>query len=205
MDLFSNPDTYIEIEIEDGQVIYYESFFEPDEADKLFKKFRDEIDWKQDHINMFGNEIPLPRKTAWYGDQGKSYIYSGIKNEPSEWTNTLLDVKERVESKCDNSFNSLLMNKYKDGKDKLSWHADDEPELDPTCSIASISFGSERDFAIKHKTKTEQKKKFPLHHGSLLIMKPPMQQFWLHQVPPRPNINQVRINLTFRYINIPDA
>ena len=201
LNLFSN--TPQELDIEDGGLLYYDAFLNPGRSDELFEYFMKNIKWKQDVINMFGKDIPLPRETAWYGDSGTSYIYSGIKNDPSDWTKTLLEVKNRIESVCDNTFNSLLMNKYRDGNDKLSWHSDDEPELDKYCSIASLSLGSERDFSIKHKAKKGPgyQHSFKLNHGSLLIMKPPMQQYWLHQVPKRVNVKKERINLTFRYIN----
>ena len=94
--------------------------------------------------------------------------------------------------------------------DKLSWHADDEPQLDPKCCIASLSLGSERFFSIKHKNKVDDKNsqhkkynhKLLLNHGSLLIMKPPFQEFWLHQVPVMKNVTTERINLTFRFVKI---
>ena len=199
MSLFQNEPQ--ELDIKDGGLIYYESFFDLSMADKLFNEFLKNIKWKQDSINMFGKKIPLPRETAWYGDSKTSYNYSGIDNTPLEWTDTLLEIKNKIESVCENSFNSLLLNKYRNGDDKLSWHADDEPELDEHCSIASLSFGSERTFSIKHKNHKNMKYDFILKHGSLLIMKPPMQKFWLHQVPPRKNITKERINLTYRYVS----
>ena len=207
MSLF--PDIARELDIEDGEVLLYESFFTLEEADILYNNLLNNINWRQDYINMFGKTIPLPRMTAWYGDSQASYIYSGIKNKPNNWSDVLLKVKNKIEKVCDNNFNSLLLNKYKDGKDKLSWHADDEAELDSKSCIASLSLGSERFFSIKHKYKvdkagTQRKQyshKFILNHGSLLIMKPPMQKFWLHQVPASKNTKKIRINLTFRFIN----
>lgn len=189
-----------EIDIEDGQIIYYEQFFDLEQSDIYFTKLHQETDWKEDKITMFGKEIPLPRLTAWYGDPGASYLYSGINNDPSRWTETLTEIKKQVEAVSDNSYNSLLMNLYRSGRDKLSWHADDEPELDRQCSIASVTFGSARDFCIKHKRKEGLRHTIPLKHGSLLIMKPPMQEHWLHQIPLRKNVEEERINLTFRYV-----
>tara|TARA_B100001142_G_C14159308_1_gene587820 strand:- start:142 stop:774 length:633 start_codon:yes stop_codon:yes gene_type:complete len=208
MSLFGNFGSE-ELSIEDGGLIYYQQFFTSKESDELYKYFLNEINWKQDYINMFGKVIPLPRKTSWYGDKEAGYVYSGIKNTPNNWTDKLLYIKKKIEAECDNTFNSLLMNKYEDGKHKLSWHSDDEPELDKLCSIASLSFGSERNFSFKHKTKKDdpstKAKKYNhtriLHHGSLLIMKPPMQEFWLHQVPASKKVTKPRINLTFRFVN----
>ena len=203
-DLFSNEsNSPIDFEIEDGGLLFYQNFIDYEESNKLLKIFSNNIEWKQDTINMFGKKIPIPRKTAWYGEPQASYVYSGIQNNPLPWTSELRILKQKIEDVCDNSFNSLLMNKYRDGNDKLSWHADDEPELDPQCAKASLSFGSQRAFSIKHRAKKGEgyRHTIELTHGSLLIMKPPMQEFWLHQVPKRPKVERERINLTFRYVS----
>src|SRR5690606_5684989 len=102
------------------------------------------IAWKQDSINMYGKTVPLPRLTAWYGDSGKSYTYSGIKSEPNEWNKGLLYLKHQIERVSSVEFNSVLLNWYRDGEDYLSWHADDEKELGLNPVIASVNFGETR-------------------------------------------------------------
>ena len=201
LDMFQDNESPVEYDIEDGNIIYYPYFFDKEVSDRYFQRLVNEIKWGQEYINMFGNRIPIPRETAWYGDSEKTYVYSGISNNPLEWTDMLLEIKEEVEKYSPSTFNSLLLNKYRNGQDKVSWHADDEQELDSNCSIASVSFGVERPFQLKHKEKGF-KEQIVLNHGSLLIMNPPTQEFWLHQIPPRKNINKERINLTFRFINV---
>jgi alkylated DNA repair dioxygenase AlkB len=99
--------------------------------------------------------MPLPRLTAWYGDAGKSYSYSGLTVHPEPWTATLLQIKGRVESAAMVSFNSVLLNFYRSGQDSVSWHSDDEPELGTNPVIGSVSFGAARSFQFKHKHKPE--------------------------------------------------
>jgi alkylated DNA repair dioxygenase AlkB len=200
IDIFEDKNSPIEYDLEDGHIIYYPYFFGRQESDNYFQVLKEEIRWTQEFINMFGNKVPLPRETAWYGDSDRPYTYSGITNIPLEWTNVLREVKEKIESISPTTFNSLLLNKYRSGKDKVSWHADDELELDTSCSIGSVSFGVDRPFQLKHKEKPF-KEEIILRHGSFLLMNPPTQQYWLHQIPPRKNIQKERINLTFRYIN----
>ena len=151
---------------------------------------------------MFNKTFPVPRDTAWYG--GKGYVYSGIKNNPLPLTETLEKLKKKVSEKCEAEFNSLLLNRYQSGIDKLGWHADDEPELKNCLCIASISFGEGRDFRIRKKSiyrsSEDSVKKIFLEHGSLLIMRSPMQTYWEHEVPKR-KTNEARINLTFRNVS----
>ncbi|MGK7898566.1 MAG: alpha-ketoglutarate-dependent dioxygenase AlkB, partial [Xenococcus sp. (in: cyanobacteria)] len=157
--------------------------------------------WQQDHIKMYGKEIALPRLTAWYGDSGRNYTYSGITMNPQPWNSTLWEIKQRVEDLAQVSFNSVLLNLYRTGRDSVNWHSDDEPELAPGFPIASVSLGGTRRFVMKHKSKREVGKfELKLTNGSMLLMGGETQQHWLHQVPKtRKKVNS-RINLTFRVI-----
>lgn len=49
-------------------------------------------------------------------------------------------------------------------------HRDNEPELDPTAPIASISFGQERTFVLKHRdARKPGKDKKPIPPGKRLF------------------------------------
>ena len=52
--------------------------------------------WQQRSIKLYGRTIAVPRLTAWYGDTGATYIYSGITETPLAWTPELLGIRERV-------------------------------------------------------------------------------------------------------------
>lgn len=157
------------------------------------------IKWKQDSINLYGKNIPLPRITSWYGDTGKSYSYSGINSNPNEWNEGLVSIKQSIEEVAGVKFNSVLMNWYRDGEDHLNWHADDEKELGVNPIIASVNFGATRDFVLRRNDKSS-KINIPLNHGTLLIMKGECQHHWQHSVPKRKKVKDARINLTFRLI-----
>lgn len=158
------------------------------------------IRWKQDSIKLYGKSVPLPRLTAWYGDAGAAYSYSGIKSEPNPWNDGLLHLKQRIEKLSGSSFNSVLLNWYRDGQDSLSWHADDEKELGLNPIIASANFGATRDFQLRRNDDHDHKISLPLRHGTLLIMRGELQQHWRHAVPKRANVAVARFNLTFRTI-----
>lgn len=159
------------------------------------------IKWTQDYIKIFGKEIPLPRLTAWYGDQGASYQYSGIRSDPHPWNAGLSYLRDTIQSRCDATFNSVLLNWYRDGSDSLSWHADDETELGTNPTIASVSFGAPREFHFKPKGDTKTRLKFRLTSGSLVLMAGETQKKWVHSVPKRKGVKSSRFNMTFRHIS----
>lgn len=186
----------------DGEMVIYQNFFEELESDRFFQELRSSINWRQDQIKIFGREVNQPRLTAWYADEGKSYKYSSITMHPDAWTPILLSIKDRIEQVLELNFNSVLLNLYRHGKDYVSWHSDDEPELGNNPTIVSVSFGATRRFQLRHKSNKDlDTVEVSLTHGSLLIMKGSTQHFWKHQVPKTSKISSERINLTFRVIN----
>jgi len=198
--IFLNQETLKrEIEVLDAELIMYDCFFNAKESKELFNALKEKIEWKQDEIKIFGKVHLLPRLTAWYGT--KAYKYSGIQMLPKEFTKELLIIKSRVEEATNLSFNSCLINYYRDGKDSMGWHQDDEKELGENPAIASVSFGQERPFQMKHiLDKTMKKVDIPLTNGSLLVMKGTTQHFWQHKIPKTTKPIGERINLTFRFI-----
>ena len=146
-----------------GEARLYHQLFTNAEAASIFKELMAAVAWQQDSMHCFGKPVKLPRLTAWYGDEGKYYQYSGIANTPQPWSHLLLDIKNYIEDITDHTFNSALLNYYRNGADRVGWHADAEKELGANPVIASLSFGSERIFAFKHKTQAALKKKNCCH------------------------------------------
>jgi alkylated DNA repair dioxygenase AlkB len=167
----------------------------------LFRQLKTTISWKQETIQMYGKLLNTPRLTAWYGENSKSYAFSGKKYDPHPWTSELLLIKQRVEQAAGMAFNSVLLNDYRNGNDSVAWHADDEPELGVNPVIASVSFGQARRFDVRHKNDHKLKYSVVLENGSLLIMKGDLQHSWEHQVPKSAKAVKERINLTFRIIS----
>ncbi len=159
------------ISIPDTELMFYPSYFSQQESDIILENLLTEINWRQDKIKLYGKEMNIPRLTAWYGDEGKSYTYSHITMNPIPWTPVLLSIKQRVEEIANISFNSVLINLYRYGQDSMGWHSDDEPELGKNPIIASVSFGGTRKFQLRHRfNKTLKKVEINLTHGSLLMM-----------------------------------
>jgi alkylated DNA repair dioxygenase AlkB len=188
------------LNLPDAEVIYYPNFFNKEEADSIYAELISEIPWQQDDIRLFSKTHPQPRLTALFGNEGKPYSYSNIKMQPHPWNSLLQKIKSQVEHVSDTIFTTVLLNKYRDGKDSNGWHADNEKELGTNPIIASISFGAERTFQLKHNSDKDQKKSILLEHGSLLLMKGTTQHFWKHQIPKTAKPIGPRLNLTFRVI-----
>ena len=197
MVLFNSP---IDINLPDSSVIYYPEFFSLEEADQYFKSLLDSVAWQQDNIILFGKLFKQPRLTALYANNDQPYSYSNITMIPKAFTKELLHIKAKVESVIDTNFTTCLLNLYRDGQDSNGWHADNEKELGINPIIASVSFGAERLFKLKHRKDKTLKKDLVLQHGSLLIMKGETQHKWLHQIPKTKKKTGERINLTFRFI-----
>jgi len=182
----------------DAEMQFYPELFSAADCDRLWADLKTQIQWHQDSIQMFGRKLLLPRLTAWYGDPGAVYSYSGIQMKPLPWIDCLLEIKRRVVAISPDCLNSVLLNFYRDGKDSMGWHSDDEPELGVNPVIASVSFGGSRKFKLRHKHQ-DCKTQLELTDGSLLIMRGKTQHFWQHQVP-KAATAMPRINLTFRFI-----
>lgn len=193
------PEEKISFNLPDAEIEYYPNLFSLATANELFTKLQNEILWKQDNITVFGKNHLQPRLTALFGNEGKPYGYSNIVMQPHSWTPLIIFIKEEVEKICNENFTTVLLNNYRNGQDSNGWHADNEKELGRNPIIASVSFGAERVFQLKH-NKLGLKQNIVLQHGSLLIMKGATQHFWKHQVPKTAKQTEPRINLTFRII-----
>ena len=182
----------------DGSALYRSGFFNSDECEQMFRSINDETPWEARNIVLFGKEVPQPRLACWYGDL--AYSYSGITLDPRPMTPTLLEIKQRCEQAATARFNSVLVNLYRDGQDSMGLHADDEPELGVEPIIASVSFGGERNFRLRHR-QSKDLQQISLATGSLLVMSGLSQECWMHDVPKTKKFVAPRINLTFRYIH----
>ena len=183
----------------DGTVHYFGKILNEEDAIHYLNVLLNKIKWKNDEAIIFGKKIITKRKVAWYGEKPFQYTYSKTTKQALPWTTELLELKSKVEQESGETFNSCLLNLYHDGSEGMAWHSDGEKDLKKNGAIASVSFGSERKFAFKHK-ETKEKVELVLEHGSLLIMKDATQTHWLHRLPPTTKSKTPRVNLTFRTI-----
>jgi alkylated DNA repair dioxygenase AlkB len=200
-DLFNGSKNFEKQLLEDGEYWFMRDFLSLDQALRYEASLLNTIEWKQEEVYVFGKKYKEPRKTAWYGDEECVYSYAGKTNHPTPWTDELVQLKTEIEALIPGtSFNSVLLNQYRDGNDKMGWHSDNEKELGKNPIIASLSLGATRFFDLKHKRIKSLKKRLELPTGSLFIMCGSTQENWLHQVPQQKTIRELRINLTFRQL-----
>jgi alkylated DNA repair dioxygenase AlkB len=198
MDLFNQHiDETINYLPQDGTVNYSGKLLTVKQADHYLDKLLTTIQWKNDEAVIFGRHIITKRKVAWYGNDNYDYTYSNITRRALKWTKELLELKQLVEEKTGDLFNSCLLNLYHNGDEGMAWHSDDEKMLGKDSTIASFSFGAERRFSFRHK-QTKETISMMLEHGSLLVMKGATQTHWLHCLPKSKRITTPRVNLTFR-------
>lgn len=183
-----------------GEVFYYPDFFSMEESDLYFQHLLNDVPWKQEPIVIFGKQIMQPRLTAFYGDLGKDYGYSGIRMASHFWTPELSEIKQKIEKVSGVAFSGALLNYYRDGNDSMGWHRDNEKELGKRRVIGSVSFGASRIFQFRAYATKKSLQSLRLAHGSFILMRGESQQCWEHRVPKEPKVNSGRVNITFRIL-----
>lgn len=200
-DLFSGADTLTAIPLADGELQFLERLSLGMPTQEVFARLLQEIAWREERIMVWGKLHRQPRLSAWYGDPGACYTYSGKLFAPNPWTPLLATIRSAVEQATACRFNSVLLNHYRDQFDSMGFHSDDEAELGPQPAIASLSLGATRTFILKHKTRKELKPvRLDLGDGNLLLMAGGTQTNWRHGINKESRACGPRINLTFRLI-----
>jgi len=180
-----------------------------DEATAAYDVLLRTVEWEQPAIHIAGQKRLIPRKQAWCGCSGAGFTYSGTRFDPVPFTQDITHLKQRVEEACQHPFNSVLANLYRDERDSVGWHADDEKEFGPNPIIASLSLGETRRFQFKPKphhlkaARWQPRQKsisMDLRSGDLVLMGPDVQTNWFHCVPKETKSRAGRINLTFRQV-----
>lgn len=197
MDLFASSVGLTALPFFDGALAYQARLPLPWPPEQVLARLQAEIDWRRETITLFGRAVQQPRLCAWYG--ARAYTYSGLTLQPAPWTPLLAELRAAVEAATGRRFNSVLLNYYRDGRDSMGMHSDDEPELGPEPAIASLSFGEERPFLLRHKASGERRR-LVLANGSLLLMTGQTQACWQHGIAKSARPLGPRINLTFRHI-----
>jgi alkylated DNA repair dioxygenase AlkB len=198
--------TWQALPLTDADMRLASAWLPADQADALFAELHETVAWEVHRLRLFGREVAAPRLSAWIGDAGAHYRYSGASFMPQPWPPTLAVLRERVEAACVARFDSVLANLYRDGRDAMGWHSDDEPELGPRPLIASLSLGAPRRFLLRRRRLRGEPAKpadtlaLILPHGSLLVMAGDTQRLYRHALPRTRAAVGARINLTFRLI-----
>ena len=201
MDLFDQQVIPVNLSPELGtsNIVFWPNWLSGAEADQLLSRAIEQTDWRQDNIRIAGKIIPVPRLQNWFGDPATSYTYSGICLQAVSFPDWMEQLRLSVEGQTGQPFNRALVNYSRHGRDSVDWHADDEKALGPAPVIASVSLGAERVFQLRHNLSRE-KLSISLPHGSLLLMGAGIQQHWQHRLAKVGDLQEPRVNFTFRYM-----
>ncbi|WP_298926063.1 alpha-ketoglutarate-dependent dioxygenase AlkB [uncultured Ramlibacter sp.] len=199
-DMFRDAAGFERVPLEGANVQLWIDFLPRERANSLLQELITVTPWRAEEVVVWGKRHPQPRLIAWYGDTGKNYTYSGIAMNPLSWTPLLQLVRSEVEEACGDRFNSVLLNYYRHERDSMGMHSDNEPELGPRPTIASLSVGEERLFSFKAKDPKVESRSIALPSGSLLLMKGDTQMNWKHGIAKAGRRMGPRVNLTFRQI-----
>lgn len=183
----------------DGEA-FLQTLFSIEQSEAYYHSLMKEVEWKQETIFLFGKDILQPRLTAWQSEEGIDYTYSGRTMKSVPFTDTVLQIKQNIESKYSHGFNSVLLNFYRNGNDSMGWHRDNEKDLGVNPVIASVSLGAERVFKFRNYQTKKETRTMLLSSGSVLWMQGEAQHHWEHGLPKSAKIKEGRINLTFRNI-----
>lgn len=149
--------------------------------------------WQSETFQLFGKRTPVPRRLAWFGDEGVNYRYTRLNHLASGWPEYLLALKVQICERFDLEFNFVLLNRYDHGGQYMGWHRDDEKAAAPV--IASLSIGDTRRFCYRQDPDVKAEE-INLTSGSLLVFDGRCQ----HKLAKTAKLVGPRINLTFRYI-----
>jgi len=172
---------------------YMPGLISAEESDRLVVHFIASTPWKQTTQKLWDKEYLTPRLTCWYGETERIA-------ETLPWTSELKRIRELVEPLAGITFNSVLLNYYRDGNDSVAWHSDKESIMGSQPVIASVSFGQVRSFDIRKKADHQEHYSVKLEHGSFLLMKSGLQEAWEHRIAKSSKPMKARINLTFRLV-----
>lgn len=203
LDLFAPAPGLESVPMVDADVKFMHGFYRQPQSGQYLQALLQEVAWRQETIRLWDKQYLQPRLSAWYGDADARYTYSGMTLAPLAWTATLLRIRQDIEQLSGHRFNSVLCNLYRDERDSVSWHSDDEAEFGDEPVIASLSLGDTRTFKFRHKRSKPQRIALDLTDGSLLIMAGTTQKHWQHAVEKERHPCAPRVNLTFRNIVAP--
>ena len=169
------------------------------EATRCLDAVRAEVTWAEREIVIYGKRIMQPRLVGWAGDV--AYRYSGQTLEPRPFTDSVRALTDRVNQFAGTRFNHVLLNRYRDGRDNMGLHADDEPELGPDPVVATLSLGATRRLTlVPRRPRDGERRSLELPAGSLLIMRGACQRRFRHGIPREPRVTDERVSLTFRHV-----
>ncbi|SDJ32857.1 alpha-ketoglutarate-dependent dioxygenase AlkB family protein [Billgrantia gudaonensis] len=191
--------------LESPPLVRYDGLLGETAASVALERLDRELAWQRPQLRLYGKLHSIPRQQVWMGDANARYRYSGSDFDPEPWHPLVAEIRESVtarlaEAGVSAAFNSVLLNRYADGEERMGWHSDDESELGSDPLIAAVSLGAERPLRFRWRHGEDTPFNVWLPHDSLLLMGSGVQRRLQHALLPRKRLGR-RISLTFRWIH----
>jgi alkylated DNA repair dioxygenase AlkB len=186
MSLLFDNSSHTVLDGELGSVRYFPDCVAPQQAQEWFELLIAQVPWTSYRRQMYDREVDVPRLIATYD------LDSPDVPEPIRAARA---VAERLSSHV---YNSVGVNRYRDGNDSVAPHNDKLDGLVRGAPIALLSLGSTRRFSIHTKTMPRRHLHLDLAPGSLLLMSYDTQLHFDHGVPKTRTAVGQRISLAFR-------
>ena len=148
--------------------------------------------WRTEFVRMFGRQTPAPRLVAWFGDDGLAYRYAGVDHPARGWAEPLDRLRLQLCERFVPGLNFVLLNRYRNGRDWMGWHRDDEAEM--LDRVVSVSLGATRRLRMEL---ARERVTLDLAHGSVLVFDGAVR----HSLTRTKRPVDERINLTFRRLH----
>lgn len=162
--------------------------FDVDVSNQLFNYFNITIDWS--------NQSSSRRQKFLFGDDGIIYTVNYHGKETNyqvlPWLSVLLDIKNILQTITGDIYTVCSIQRYPHGGVGIDPHRDKEMKLGTT--ILGLSLGAQRNLVLSRGDKILT---LPLPSGSVYILYPPTNSYWLHSIPKDSTLTP-RISLTFR-------
>jgi len=156
--------------------------------DQLFDLLLAEAPWRQRERRMYERTVLEPRMVAaWPADALADLP------EPLEQMRKAVSARYRVE------FDSVLVNLYRDGRDGVAWHGDNNRKTLHDPLVATVSVGERRRFLLRPGAAGSPTHRFRPGGGDLLVMGGACQHEWQHTVPKEPAGAGARMSITLRH------
>jgi alkylated DNA repair dioxygenase AlkB len=173
---------------ERGRITYIAGFIDAATAGAWFAELRDSVTWRSERRMMYDREVDVPRLMGHYR----------LDPPPASTPPPLLQAAARIVERLEVPFNSVGLNRYRDGRDSVAPHNDHLNELQEGYPIALLSLGATRRMTVRAKEKPARVIHADLEPGSLFVMDYATQIHYTHGIPKTTEAVGERISLAFR-------
>jgi alkylated DNA repair dioxygenase AlkB len=173
---------------ERGRITYIPAFIDAATAAAWFAELRDSVTWRSERRMMYDREVDVPRLMGHYR----------LDPPPVSIPSPILQAASHIVGKLEVPFNSVGLNRYRDGRDSVAPHNDHLNELQEGHPIALLSLGATRRMTVRAKEKPARVIHIDLEPGSLFVMDYATQIHYTHAIPKTAEAAGERISLAFR-------